>query len=487
MHSSRHDVDGVQELQEKLEERDKQLRGQAASLAEMEASLAELQTLMSGAVPSHSRVSRSGSYEDTDAAQLRASLREKNEKISMLTAEFDTHRADFRSTIETLELASTETERVYEKRIEELLQEVKELQDRDEDVESVAQQLKQLEELVQELEEGLEDARRGEAEARGEVEFLRGEVERTKAELRREREKNVVALKGPGAAVEGSLSPGGSRQVEQRDDEIRGLKAIIHSLSSGPDLGSSGSENSKLLLQRDGTLTSTGSEEVERMRAALRQLEREKEELQGVVDQRTTREEELERELEKLRREAAPTGQRESIASNGMSERTATQEQRDSKGTATGWGGSITAPRHSPQPQTAPTVESETASSAGGSRLWCEICGSESHDIIACKEIDGARGPRKSMDAGKPSDEDVVLDRLRNLSVSSHDGDRPAPLTVSKSKESSPAASPVGSSSRNTLNGNAPAAKADSAADTDKWCALCEADDHMVTECPQGF
>ena len=68
--------------------------------------------------------------EDKDAAQLRALLREKNEKIAMLTAEFDAHRADFRSTIDTLELASTETERVYEKRVEDLLQEIREYQDR---------------------------------------------------------------------------------------------------------------------------------------------------------------------------------------------------------------------------------------------------------------------------------------------------------------------------------------------------------------------
>ncbi|KAH0559454.1 hypothetical protein GP486_004035, partial [Trichoglossum hirsutum] len=154
----------VERLRSKLEERDRQLKEQAASLAEMENSLTELQSLL----PGGGGVDRGGGLEDADAAQLRALLREKNEKVAMLTAEFDAHRADFRSTIDTLELASTETQRVYESRVEELLQENRELQDRSEDVESVAQQLKQLEELVQELEEGLEDARRGEAEARGE-------------------------------------------------------------------------------------------------------------------------------------------------------------------------------------------------------------------------------------------------------------------------------------------------------------------------------
>ena len=128
--------------------------------------------------------------DEDELAQLRAVIQEKNDKIATLTAEFDTHRASFRSTLDTLELASTETERVYEKKVEDLMEERRMFLAQGEDVESVAHQLRDLEEVVQELEEGLEDARRGEAEARGEVEFLRGEVERVRAELRREREKN---------------------------------------------------------------------------------------------------------------------------------------------------------------------------------------------------------------------------------------------------------------------------------------------------------
>ncbi|MCJ1479001.1 hypothetical protein MMC13_007685 [Lambiella insularis] len=128
--------------------------------------------------------------ESDEVVQLRAAIQEKNDKIAVMTAEFDSHRADFRSTLDTLELASTETERVYERKVEDLMEERRVLIAQSEDVDSVAHQLRQLEEVVQELEEGLEDARRGEAEARGEVEFLRGEVERVRAELRREKEKN---------------------------------------------------------------------------------------------------------------------------------------------------------------------------------------------------------------------------------------------------------------------------------------------------------
>lgn len=145
---------------------------------------------------SPSRAGTSAHGDDDEVAHLKAVIQEKNAKIAMITAEFDNHRADFRSTLDTLELASTETERVYEKRVEDLLEERRLLMAQGDDVQSVAEQLRLLEEVVQELEEGLEDARRGEAEARGEVEFLRGEVERVRAELRREREKSAAMSNG---------------------------------------------------------------------------------------------------------------------------------------------------------------------------------------------------------------------------------------------------------------------------------------------------
>lgn len=111
-------------------------------------------------------------------------------------------------------MASMETERVYEKKVEDLMQERSTLMAQAEDVASVAHQLRQLEEVVQELEEGLEDARRDEAEARGEVEFLRGEVERVRAELRREREKNQAAAVN-GAAEYAPPAPTNDKPVEQ--------------------------------------------------------------------------------------------------------------------------------------------------------------------------------------------------------------------------------------------------------------------------------
>jgi hypothetical protein len=456
--------DEVQRLQKLLDERDKQLIEQANSLSEMEASLMPDDAM--------DMASSQSNGEPNDVAQLRALLREKNDKIAMLTSEFDAHRSDFRSTIDTLELASTETERVYEKKVEELQEELREYQSRSEDVETVAMQLKQLEELVQELEEGLEDARRGEAEARGEVEFLRGEVERGRSELRREREKAAAALKGAGAMMDGPHTPG-HREVEQRDDEIRGLKAIIHSLSSG-----AAEEHGRSPLSRQGS--SVNPEELRAAQTNADRLEREKEELRGLVERKAFREEELERELERMRSQLGVAEQRESIISNGMSEHTATQEkrpsERDSKGTIVNW-------RDSPQRRDPPALESmpesDGRSSANSSVLWCEICETGGHDILNCSAMGGDAMPKEN---GIRNGRDVVVEGLRNLTIPS-DRSRPSILSPTKPPGNAPTA-PLPIPTFNHSNSSLVPPKGAAVADPDKWCALCESEGHDVTACP---
>jgi len=461
--------DEVQRLTKLLEDREQQLKDQATSLGEMEASLSEIQNL----IPEDGDMGSVYSGEPNDVAQLRALLREKNDKIGMLTSEFDAHRSDFRSTIDTLEMASTETERVYEKKVEELQEELREYQSRSEDVETVAMQLKQLEELVQELEEGLEDARRGEAEARGEVEFLRGEVERGRSELRREREKAAAALKGANNMVDAPHTPG-QREVEQRDDEIRGLKAIIHSLSSG-----AAEDHGRSPLSRKGS--STDPEELKTAQASNERLEREKEELRGLVERKAFREEELERELEKLRTQLGSAEQRESVISNGVSEHTATQEkrnsERDSKGTIVNW--RDPPQRREPPSTLAPMPESDGRSSANSSVLWCEICETGGHDILSCSAMGGESAPREN---GMRNGKDVVIEGLRNLSVTS-DRSRPSVLSPTKPPGSAPTA-PLPTPSLNHSNSSLVPPKGAAVADPDKWCALCENEGHDVTACP---
>jgi len=477
--ASRANDEEVDRLRGQLEERDRQLKEQASSLAEMESSLNEVQTLMGG---SDGGRNNRGSMEDKDASQLRALLREKNEKIAMLTAEFDAHRADFRSTIDTLELASTETERVYEKRVEDLLQEVREYQDRSEDVDSVARQLKQLEELVQELEEGLEDARRGEAEARGEVEFLRGEVERTRSELRREREKAAAAMNGGGVNGDSGLM---SKEVEQRDDEIRGLKAIIHSLSRDavPDMGSPGADLQKTPTQRRGP--GIGTESIED-RLTREKLEREVMELRALVESKVNREDELEREVERLRRGSAgnPPSQRASGITVGSSG-TATQDRssiRDSKGTVVSWRDRELprSPENHRRGNTLETMpESDTYSSANES--FCELCETSGHDILTCTNMFSPNGSG-NVPASQRTGKDVVEKGLKGLSPKvSHDDYKPAPL--SPVKKTSQQTTPI-KIIPNPMESGPVAGKESGVVNMDKWCGVCEREGHDSIDCP---
>jgi len=475
----------VARLRAELDDRDRQLREQASALAEMESNLSELSGLIDNQDALQLQQGRRGSVEDKDVASLRAQLREKNDKIAMLTAEFDAHRADFRSTIDTLEMASTETERVYEKRIEELMQEIHELQDRTADVDNVASQLKQLEELVQELEEGLEDARRGEAEARGEVEFLRGEVERTRSELRREREKAQAAMNGSPNGNKNSAS----KDLEQKEDEIRGLKAIIHSLSRDSVPGGEDKKRAASQSFED--------------RVAREKLERELAELRNMLNSKTAREEELEREVESLRRGSASTlNNRGSVMTVGSNTNHQRSSLRDSRGTV------VAAPRspeshhhnkvmpgggmrHSRGATLDTMPESDAYSTATeNSTLWCEICETAGHDILTCTNM---FGPNAAQNGTIPKEEepaartgkDVVREGLKNLGIPNmHDDSiKPAPLSPMKPK---PAAvvPPDVKILPNPMESGPVAGKESGVVDASKWCALCERDGHDSVDCP---
>lgn len=530
-------------LEHKLAEKDQQLQEQAAQLLEMEASFSELQSLVQNAqlpqiTSPISGMSRNGSFEDADATQLRALLREKNERIQILTAEFDAHRADFRSTIDTLELASTETERVYEKRVEDLMAEIRELQDRNEDVESVARQLKQLEELVAELEEGLEDARRGEAEARGEVEFLRGEVERCREELRREREKSAAAVAN--AAVGKMMRTGSidTNEVEKKDDEIRGLKAIIHSLSRDAVPADDDLHSSHVGAHRR---TNGEGEELAMERNTREKLEREVNELQGLIERKATREDELEKEIELLRKrkETRASGASGSISEKapgalGSWGRTSGERQRpsaaadndttipsgnDSRGAIGSWR------RNRPSSASSLNSDKNDSASAGvmgsggltpitaedsdadGSVLWCEICETAGHDILTCTNMFGsaAGGPASAGPEGEklpPREVEVEDDDEDTKTIASESEHVEAPLNgnhgVSASFMEEEERRRIGGMERKkSVHLPAPppmvsvessfgpvAGKDSGVVDMDKWCALCERDGHDSVDCP---
>ncbi|KIX93569.1 uncharacterized protein Z520_10747 [Fonsecaea multimorphosa CBS 102226] len=489
----------IRELNEELENARRQLHEQGTSFAEMERNFNEIQKLLPGLEEEQEAAKRNREDGEDDlprdVVSLREALREKNDKIKMLTAEFDANRADFRSTIDTLEMASTETERVYEKRVDELLEEVRNLQDRSEDVETVAQQLKQLEELVQELEEGLEDARRGEAEARGEVEFLRGEVERSRSELRREKErmKTEEQLNGGGGYSSSSKVQELEAQLTAKDDEIRGLKAIIQNLNASSPKRPNGSAVANGHQRKDSPLGADGEED------ALQQQIRD---LEVLLQQKSAHEEELVQEVRQLRNSVTlskfpmPMGGAAFGIHTGMrtGHSRSNSEELDRKHLSTGTVGSqrtvVLGPvrrngaggherqdsqttgqeawHDAPTGAASPSRQRHEYGTGVGDRersddgvtdvstaesalLWCEICEEGGHDILTCGNMFGT-GKKMTADVEPPGMDDkdgrdVVPEGPRRegeanvdnaeqtlaVTAGPRDADRPAPLMSRKS------------------------------------------------------
>lgn len=479
-----------QRLREQLEERDRQLTEQANSIAEMERSLMDLQNMLPEAMAERD------DEEDLprDVQALRAQLRDRNEKIKALAAEFDANRADFRSTIDTLEMASNETERVYEQRVEDLLAQVQHLQERNDDVDSVAQQFKQLEELVAELEEGLEESRRAEAEARSEVEFLRGEVERSKSELRREKERHAAQEALEGGPVTAHVSTEEMEELQaqltQKDDEIRGLKTIIQSLQgttpqnrSSHDMGTPTTPKANGMMRHSKT-KSTNTIVSPEVRSSSDALQRQIHDLESLLHAKATREEELQEEVRELRQSvnfgtgnkwsypggvALGIGQRQSdsqndkhnsagsqrtiVGQNGHQRKDSTIPELDRFHDApepTGRGsplkdgfgidssGSEEANERRRRgsteafrkPPPAPPSVSETSTAA----QWCEICEESGHDILNCANMMGSSTHRDpSPQPELRTGKDVVREGLRRSNGSGHlsSSDRPAPLRKS--------------------------------------------------------
>ncbi|KAK4565249.1 hypothetical protein LTR86_003866 [Recurvomyces mirabilis] len=432
----------MQRLKRELADREKQLSDQAASLADMEANVKELSALLPTDGPTPGGTMRNGDDDEHTAAQLRQVLREKNEKISLMTQEFDTHRADFRSTLDSLEMASTETERVYEEQKTDLIAQVEGLQKQNEqlqeevamggsggggkeDLDSIVNELKRLEELVAELEEGLEESRRGEAEARGEVEFLRGEVERGRSELRREREK-AAALQ---AQNNGSATP---KDIAQKDDEIRGLKAIIHGLSATPSAAPNG--NSYV----------SDTDEVKRLETAL--------------DESRVDKEGLEKELEQLRREAATTNGHGHARNE--SQRTATASENDRPLPLRQRSGTLK-PTFAEHARRAAMPQQEDTNGGGiAEDIYCEMCESKDHDTLDCTHLTSGASPTKNSANGS--------------TALPHQDSTPGKENRSLEHETSEKNGGGG--------GGAPVVAAE---DEDKWCALCEEDGHLAFDCPK--
>ncbi|KAF3198228.1 hypothetical protein TWF106_004738 [Orbilia oligospora] len=569
-------------LQAQLSAKDHQLKEQANNLLEMESSLNELQSLLSDGVAAQQQqqqaqqaqaaqqaaqmngarglgrktssisINSGDGEEELELAQLRHLLRERNDKIGQLQVDFDAHRADFRSTIDTLEMAATETERVYEKKVEDLLLELRESerlrvemveeQNRREEetgmargimdggVESVARQLKSLEGLVAELEEGLEDARRGEAEARAEAEHCRGESERLKEELRREKEK-VGAYERRMDDLKEQVK-NGDTEVEKKNDEIRGLKALMTSLSRGRAPGGNPEEKKKL---------------EERIK-----------DLEGLLDRKNAREEELEKEIEILKADAAaaaaasaasatsdppePLGLKITMPANreeqkslvgtkdvaGVAKKNGLKARLQDSPALTdiddddgediingpGFGGpppptsalpplpTIIASSSPPPPPKKDAPLPATPPPPPAKEQFCDLCEKPGHDLMSCTE----------MFTGKSSTSGDKKDSVATFSTLEKAGMTPLPLNaagvnpgrssldvedegrggVSLGRATTPSGNAGSSGNVSSAakdddddEGLPPVAgKSSGVMDPKKWCALCERDGHDSVDCP---
>lgn len=543
--------DEVQQLRSQLADRDKQLEKQAADIEEMQHSVNELQSNVPTPVTSVGvRSSRGSGLEELDAPSLRTLVREKNEKIRQLTEEFDSHRADFRDTIDILEHTSDETNRLHQEKIDSLQEENRDLHERmerGEDINALTQTLKQLDEQVQELEEGLEDARRGEAEARGEAEFLRGEVERGKAELDREKQKN--ALKGVQGSNDGGVSSSDLlRELKRKDDEIKGLRAIIHSLnqSESADKGSPRSSR-RISKQRDSGQAEIGShvneQQLTDMRQAQEKLQKEVQDLQDLVDRKTYREEELENEIQRLHNTTAHV----STYSNGYSEHTTRPNSKhrptETSNPSIDWNerGSPTAKfgasdtfaaavtqnsrsiRNSRDKiQATPESDGHSTTMTDASNLWCDLCDTAGHDILHCTNMSSATDTTKQSRHGISNSQDQGLSspwKQNRDVVHSHDMDSTkleqqgqtaapqyhpvntlhsptpppanapmhiasAPTSQSKSSSLDPPNQQATPKLSSLTDSGLVAGKDSGVIDENKWCAICERDGHDVTDCP---
>lgn len=388
-------LEETRKLQKELEERDKrldeqaqQLREQSEALVELEATLTSMQSSNNKQNKPHARRSTSN-FSSTDSAEelthLRTQVVEKSDRISVLTREFDAHRHDFRDTIDALEAASTETERVYQKQVQELQQEVDELRQQRQEIEMVAEQFETLEALVQELEVGLEEARSGEEKARRRCEKLEKEVERLVVELRDARSGGEEL--GKPTILESS------KILAEKDYEIRGLQAIIHSLDSS----TLKSSTSPLPKQQPNTDTSSiHTEELTTLRAALAT--------------KTARESSLLSELRLLRQQQQPNSSPPRTQHHQTPSPTLNTPNKRLSGTFNSMASTTSAvglfPRdheslknflqNSPRfgrleeqqrARSSDDEEEEDEEEAGRPGLWCEICEVEGHDVLGCNGV----------------------------------------------------------------------------------------------------
>jgi len=448
----------------------------------MESALTELQAAVdANTANGHANGTRDNMDSEDSAAEvtrLRALLDEKNDRIASLTADFDSHRRDFRETITALESASSETKRVYEAKLRQVSQDAddlrashddlaaraKEFAGSREEMETVAEQLSQLEELVQELEEGLDDSRRNEAEAKRRVEELEGEVERGRIALEQERSRYTAASSTTNEDENTSRLQQEKEDLEaelqRRDDELKELGATFRQL--------------ELNAREHDIRSSEKVEELVTLRTSLQSLEQQNRDL-------TSENDALQEELEDAKQKHADLlnssrDRYHSPTRTPLTSATLPPFGRDSPHAMA----SILNSRHI----RGPTETSGAADLDGNNSLYCDLCEEEGHDVLSCTvaAVDTANhsSPRASHDDSEldhshhqRNDDFLSSQNLPPLgNGSQHDKEEraepePQPAIVYDPNDTGPAPG-----------------KQSGKIDTNRWCAFCERSGHESLDCP---
>ncbi|KAK9315541.1 hypothetical protein V1524DRAFT_429134 [Lipomyces starkeyi] len=367
----------------KLQAKEREFTKQSAILLDMENTLAEFQALSE--TPKNALSDGEGDIQPPTQRELdlRTLLQDKDAKLEALQLELDSKRNEFRDTMETLEQANLASMHVYEAQLEELRSQIQAAN-------GVVGDIQPLETMILELETGLEGARMIEKEVREELEVARITIAEKEQEIKKLKQQLSSVATGTGLVSD--LSFGGDELREELVNEKKEHEKLEQEVA-----------NLELLIESKVFREQELEKELVRLReqlsAALDSLRTEKAQNETLQEQLQHRRDILVPALPKAQAVAkAPLKPTSNISLNGNG----------------GYG------------------KSENKHTGGA--LWCEICETEGHDIIDCKA-----GGYGSAITGKP-----------------------APGAISGSRPSLMKTEPV----------------------KKLWCALCERDGHASMDCP---
>jgi hypothetical protein len=165
--------------------------------------------------------------------------------------------------------------------------------------------------------------------------------------------------------------------------------------------------------------------------------------LQAALEESRLEREELEREVEQLRRDNASTktnGQTHARHASELTEKALpTRPRRDTV--------KAPAPLEEQTVSEEDTLHDDNASEA----IFCELCKSPEHDTLDCTSL---RAPASDVHARDDREHEPAA--------------MPKPLSLGKENEDA-----------------ATKPKANGDKDEEKWCALCEKDGHLAFDCPE--